>query len=504
MFDYLGTFTELQLRERNAWLDTQIHAMKDSLDHLRTELTRLIQTTSNDVGSGDRTVTFTHEQNGVGYTLGSVTGAKVFSGASSLHDRIEVWAENSRYLMRVDPFNNDISLGDATWKPDAKLPLVNAATIDNVAGDDSVAAERSKRLTKPFRGLMKRQEYLEEKSKKVKYRRLMIEDEIADKEAMLEDFYSEIEAIEALLANSRTITNSAGETETVSEYETVGVEAKDDIINPSSTEVTNFFDMILPAAGPEDPASDQGDPSTESISPSVVDEETDRERILEAINNQPNASIDDLIAVFPNTNPSAGTGSGINAPSAVIPKWKMQLLANIHAYASESLRQVSFTSYLFRKGSSATYRKGDLLALNAAAGLELWAKDVYDAYGISIRCTELWPPSVDHLSLGGHFTGYSADVTFALDQEKLALDTNFGRGVLTHEFIENVATYGVEQGYFSKYLNEYKIATKFSNGHHLHIEWVGIDRKLINVARLQNVEAKSGFAATPYTASPSE
>lgn len=478
MFDYLGTMTETQLRERHAWLGLQLSALSASLEHIKAERDRLVEVSTDDVGAGDRTVTYTREQQGKTYILGTVTGSKVVPGKWSMQSQIQLAVENSRYPMRVDPVNHDISFGDATWKPDAKLPLVEGGTIDQVVSNDAVAASKSVSLIRPFVGLMKRPESADAKAKKIKYRYLFLTDDISEKEKMLVNFNDEVTAVEALLANTKTFVNSAGKEETVSEYETVGVEKKQDIIDPGSTENPSLFDILFPATQDAATLADGVDVTESNIRPSVADAELDRERILDAINNQPNASIEDYVAVFGHHNPPS--------PGQAIPQYKEQLLANIWKYAKDSLRVVSFTDSLYLKD----HRPNIYLAPEAAVGLADFSEYIQTNYGISIRITELWPASVNHKSTA-HFTGYACDITFALNGENspIALDADFGHGVLSADLVDVMIGAGIKNGFFSYALNEYRKKTEFSNGKHLHVQWEGVNAKYINVGKLQNLDA---------------
>ena len=498
MFDYLGTFTEMQLRERNAWLDTQIHALSASLEHLLAEADRLVRVTSTDVGADDRTYTTTHEQDGRAYVLTTTTIPKVVPSGQSMVAQINIHAERSRYLQRVDPVSGDITISDSGWNPSGKLPRVGSNTIDDVSGDDAVAAVRMQHLLKPFRGMMKRQEYLEEKAKKAKYRYLILVDEIEEKTTMLETFSDEVVAIDALLSNSTTITNTAGATEVVSEYPTVGAGAdgKLDIADPSDPyNIDELADILLPGALDTEPESDQGDATAVRDGPSISSAERDRAAVEAAARAAGgNASVADLVAAFPSCNPKNGTGSSLRSDGKdrSISTQDMQWLANIFAYGFTSLRVVSGGDGLpifFANSGVNRY-----LALNAADGIEKWASLLATVYPhLRIRVTEMWPPSQNHHSVG-HFTGHSADVTFAVDTTKLAMGTDFGGSTLTIEIIEAMCTYGVENGCFSSYINEYKKATDYSTGSHVHLDWKGTDRLYLNSGSLKNV--------TPETLDP--
>ncbi len=325
---------------------------------------------------------------------------------------------------------------------------------------------------------MKRPEYADEKSKKIKYRFLVMSDDITAKEAMIANFDDETAAIEALLANSRTLTNSAGAQETVSEYETVGAEQKQDIVDPGSTENPSLFVIIFPPSQSDDSLAAGEDATETNIRPIVVDSEADRTTILAAVNNQTNADVDTFWGEFWHSDSP-------KAPSEPIPAFKQQFLANIYAYARDSLQAVAFNDHLYVKDS----RPNIFLAPEAAKGLEDFADYIQTTYGLSVRITELWPPTVNHLSLE-HFTGYAADITFALNAEKLALDTDFGHGVLTADLVDTMVDAGKNNHFFSGACNEYRKKTKLATGAHLHIQWEGILANHINAAILQNLDAE--------------
>lgn len=493
MFDYLGTFTELQLRERNAWLDTQIHALSASIEHLLAEADRLVRVVTTDADAGSRTTTTTYEQDSKVFNLSTTIIPKVVPNGLSMVAQIKVHAENSRYLLRVDPVSGDVSSSDSGWKPGARLPRVDSNTIEDVHGDDAVAAARMTHLLTPFRGVLKRQEYLEEKGKKARYRYMTLTDEIEEKSLMLENFASEVEAIDALLNNVTTITNSAGETETVSEYPTVGAtngEGKTGADDPGDwSHIQDLFEILAAPADVANPEDDLGDSSAVKDGPSIAENELDRAEVEAAIRAGGPGSISDFCAAFPSCNPRNGKGTSLkgDGTSRAIPTSHMQWLANIYAYGFESMEIVPEGPGLplYRKNESV----GQYLAKNAAEGLYQWAKDVQAVYPtMRIRITELWPPQQMHHSVG-HFSGHSADVTFAIDSTKLVVGSDYGGSTLILEVVEYLCGLGVTNGRFSNYTNEYRVSTTYSTGGHIHINWEGASRKYLNVGALKNTNA---------------
>ena len=321
----------------------------------------------------------------------------------------------------------------------------------------------SKGLIDKFRGAFRRPEVLEEKGKKARYQFMRIQDEILILEKTLITFQDELTAIEALSSNEQTIINSAGETETVSEYPSASIDNKTDILPEDDFEL--LLALVTPPASEPDGEGELVTTITATppgtIQPIDVDE------------NSPPGDLEAFNARFPlPSNPAQ------HDERTTIPIDRLQILANIFTYNFGIMLKGVPTTNLFWKNNNATFHPPNIMA-----DLITFADLVAERYpGVAIRVTEAWPPTVNHSDLGGHFTGNSVDVTLVLSTNrtknnpsgKLATDQKLRTfGITTNVLAEQVMTLGKEANLFNSAKNEYVWKTKQWTGAHIHLGWKG-------------------------------
>jgi len=475
MFDFQGTYTETQLRELEAWLQAQIQALPAIIEQLEYDAARLVgRTTMDDVGASERSFPVTHEQGDVVYSLMTEEIPVGFSGESYL-EFLRRQGIRSRYSYRVDPLSGDVTISDSPWRDYGRLPIVNSYLTNPLefVDDDVVPAVWTQRITDPMRSQQERQEDLEEKAKKAKYEYELIRDDIAQKRRLLVSFQDDLAMVEELLANQITLTNTAGEEETVSEYPTAGVERKTDVTNPEDVERLSY--LFLPGATGSGASAEDADQPGLQIIPEVPG-------TVEPIELPPDAqpgSMEEFARVWP----LAAVAK--TDPKSTIPDYKLQVLANIWEYARDVYIELpSGIDYLYRSDAAPEYI---LFLPNVLEDLHTWALYVYQTYGFVTHITEAWPPTVNHMNIGGHFTGNSVDLVMWNPDNGIWLtrsETRVWRDMVSIDFVDKILRTGEDLGLFNAALNEYRIRTEYSTGPHIHLGWVGSKIKYMNDARL--------------------
>jgi len=445
MFDFLGTFTRTQLLERNAFLQAQVHALPKVISTLETHKNSLGSLITKDDA---QTFTVQSQTDGQVYTLGNVTIPTLNSGPSL--EKLTQSAVKSRYPLRIDPLTNIISLGDAAWRPSAKVMStedLQSNRLDNVPDDDSIASFRSWKIWNEFRGVSKRQEAVESKVLKLRYRYLRLDDEIKSKKKLLSKFQDEIDAILRLLNDKVEITSTDGKTVTsTSDYKTAGVDQKTDVTDQNDVE--RLYDLFLPPVSIDDESVDQTSSQVLPLDPKD-----------QVSSNLPGGwkpgSIEETMARFP-------------LLKNIKDRRNLQVIANVYEYGFKKNILVPFSdsSSLMRsqigKGAETDHR---YLPPNVAEDLVAYAGDIYKTYGVKFIVTEAWPPTVQHGS-GGHDTGNCVDMVLSIVTKKKTID-----GVGLPELAQRIIDYGVKKGYIRSGYNEYVKDSTHKTGPHIHLNF---------------------------------
>lgn len=452
MFDYLGTFTQAQLQERQAYLRRLVKAIPGKVTHLRKQASRLMGDVVETNSSQTQTVTSTVCD--TSYTLGSITHPSLnHSLAAELVFRK---AQQSGYGGRMDPLTRNVSLGDYTFRTAPSI-----VTADTLAGqdsfytrtfDDAIAAVRSEITMAPARDLMKRQEQEEERLKKARYRGMRLLDRASQLEAAMETYEEELEAVAALLDSTTTIDNPDGTTKETSDYKSAGVdlEVKETGITPESDR-EDFFSVIFPPVEPKD--SGETADLTKYATAAIPDEQVD----LNIPDNARPGDIEEFLAEFPGIPRSLG-------------RKKLQVMANVFEYGYKTgvLKSFSDGSALIRNptGGKGTRDESGFRYLppNVKSDLSAFAASANAIWGVTFRITEAWPASGNHVS-PGHFTGNCVDMVLDLQTEQ----TGHLRNLILSDIADKVIVHGVRNGWIQSGVNEYKHETRYKTGPHIHL-----------------------------------
>jgi hypothetical protein len=438
MYNYLGTFTKAQLLERHAFLRAQVYALPNIIITLQTQ--------RDNIGKGILTdsapsYAITSQTDDKTYQLGSVSVSTLNSSTSL--DQLTQNAIQSRYPLRVDPLSNIISHGDAVWRIEAKLPVISdyIDNVDTLAYDNKIPSQRSIMVLKSFRGTSKRQESVEAKVGKLRYRYLRLSDEIIDKQTLLSQFEDELSVLENMLNKEVTLTNTKGETVSTSDYPTAGVETKTDVTNPE--DVDRLYDLFLPPIYKENDTNPNPDQTASQVLPTASN--------TVPISTNGDGSIEDLIAEFPIT--------GKNIKDRRI----LQLIANVYIYGYKKglMGSIVDSASLIRSPKASGYR---YLAPNVKKDLDDYAQEVHTKYGVRFRVTEAWPPTRIHASRG-HFTGNSLDL--AMD---LVTPTKEIIGLTLPDLAQKIIDLGIQRGWVIRGTkNEYAKQSAKASGPHIHL-----------------------------------
>lgn len=448
MYDYLGTFTQTQLLERNAFLEAQIHALPNIIESLERELLLL---GSSIIPDGSDSYTISTEVGGKSYILGTIPSQTIRPGIAL--ETLTQSAILGRYPLRVDPLTNIISHGDAVWRPDARILTfkdISSDTIDTIPDDDIVPSYRSYNMMKHFRGVSKRQDRTESRIMRLRYRFLRLQDEITDKIYILSEFQNEMAAILKLLNESVEITDSDGQITTEYDYKSAGIDIKTNVT--ASEDIERLYDLFLaPATADSSVSADQ--PSTQIV-PCVPSTQ-----VSSNIGDPWVAGdITEMLNTFPQVN--------INIRN----RRYLQIIANVYKYGYLTNIMQSFLddTYLIRNpvGSSGDEFGLRYLPPNVLTDLMTYAQDVYDLYGVRFRVTEAWPPTAMHKSIG-HYTGNCVDLVMDL----VSINT-IANGFTLPDLAQRVIDRGVQKGYIRSGYNEYANESTYKTGDHIHLNMI--------------------------------
>ena len=440
-YDYLGTFTQNQLRERHSFLRAQVHALPGVIETLKAQRDRLGSLVLQDSAE---TFTITAEVCGKTYTLGT-SAVPAFRPGHEI-EMLHHGAINSRFPMRYDPLTGNYSHGDHAFRTEPRLLQVgdmdSGTNLDLFPDDDSIPAQRTLRVTREFSGVGKRADAIETRVQKLQYRYLVLSDEIERKERLLAEFEDELTAIEAFLTDEVEVTGTDGTTRTESDYPSAGADQKTDVTDPA--DVDRLYDLFLPpVAEPED--EDQDQPRA-----TLLPADLDTLQIVVTDGSDP-GDVEEFLEEFPIP--------GYN----ISDQKRLQLMANVYEYGYKTgiMAEIVDSTSLVRsdRGVGGPYR---YLPPNVLADMQALAAEVYDTWSIRLRITEAWPATVYHSS-AAHFTGNCVDLVMDFDGPNGARE-----GFTLPDLAQAILNLGVRRGLIRGGLNEYAQESRHSTGKHLH------------------------------------